>query len=247
MNADFGRLVELQNFDLQIHELVVSAQEFPAQVSDMESQLGAATEQSEQLKNRLEEIDKEKGATLATVQEAEQAAERSQERLATIRTNREYDALHMELEANQSNIRNGKARIEALDSERTQVEEAITESQTQLENLKGDLEPRITELKSKIAAIDGQKAEIQTKRDAVAAEVPPQYLRTYEHIQKRRKSGQALSYVDNAGKTCAVCHMVLQPQLVNELRAERRLNLCQSCGSILLWRDDEMQAPGDAS
>jgi predicted nucleic acid-binding Zn-ribbon protein len=238
MAADFGKLIDLQDIDLQIHELVVSSEQFPVQVAEMEAQLAASLGQNDELNARVKQIESERSEAEQAITEAQEAVERSQGRLSTIRTNREYDALHMELESNQSAISSAKSKLDALDAEKGRVEDAIAEGQTQLEELKGELEPKIADLKARIAAIDGQKAELQSKRDAVAAEVPPQHLRAYEHILKRRKSGKALSFAGPDSKTCAVCHKVLEPQVVNELRAARRLTICQSCGSILLWQEE---------
>ncbi len=238
MNPNLARLVELQSIDLQIHELDMSSEHFPEQVEKLETEIAEARTAIEELRSRITETDQEKSSCETAVEEARQALERSQTRLTSITTNREYDAVHTEIEANQSAMTNGKARIDTLTEDHTRLEQSLNEAQERLESLENDNGPQIEELKGKIAAIDGQRNELLTKRQAVVTDLSPQYIRAYEHISKRRKSGKVLSMVTNDSRTCSVCHKVLEPQVVNELRAGRRLNICQSCGSILIWEED---------
>jgi predicted nucleic acid-binding Zn-ribbon protein len=209
----------------------------------MEGELEQAQSAIEELQAKISEIANEKASVDTVMEEARQSVERSQSRLSTIRTNREYDALHSEIETNENAITGGKSRLEALEGERTSTEEAIAEAQKSLEELKAENEPRVAELKARIASIDGQKDELFARRKVIEGETSPQFLRAYEHIQKRRKSGKALSFASDESRTCSTCHKVLEPQVVNELRSAKRLNICQSCGSILIWQEEAKEPP----
>lgn len=243
MNPNLARLIELQSIDVQIHELDMSSEHFPEQVDRLETETAEARSAIEDLRGRIAETDQEKASCETAIEEARQALERSQSRLASITTNREYDAVHTEIEANQSAMTNNKARIDTLTEDHSRLEESLKEAQERLETLENENGPQIAELKEKIAAIDGQRNELLTKRTAAVEGLSPQFLRAYEHIRKRRKTGKVLSMVADDSRTCSVCHKVLEPQVVNELRAGRRLNICQSCGSILIWQEDAGSQP----
>jgi predicted nucleic acid-binding Zn-ribbon protein len=241
MNQNLDKLMKLQEIDSQIHDLDVSSEQFPVQVAAMEREMQDAQNSIDELLARMAQIAKDKGSAEDAMEESRQAVERSQSRLTTIRTNREYDALHSEIETNENSIASGKSRLGSLENEREQTEQAVAEARKALEELKAKNEPTVAELKSKIAAIDGRRDEFLAQRKAVAAETPPQFLRAYEHIQKRRKTGKVLSFANADSRTCSACHKVLEPQVVNEIRSAKRLSICQSCGSILIWQDGTPQ------
>jgi predicted nucleic acid-binding Zn-ribbon protein len=48
-----------------------------------------------------------------------------------------------------------------------------------------------------------------------------------------KKNGSALSPVK--GDFCAMCHMRIRPQMLNEIRDRNKIHLCENCGRILYW------------
>jgi uncharacterized protein len=239
MDSGLAKLLDLQQIDNEIHELDMSSCEFPERVAALEAEIREAADRISELETQLEESGKEKTAIAQEAEEARQALERSRTRLANIRTNREYDAVHSEIEAHEATIAGGKSRLESIEENRDKAEKEVAEVREQRDQLEKEHAPTLDELKEKIAAIDGKRQALVKKREAIAKEIPQRFLRTYEHIIKRRKSGQVLSFVSSDSRTCSVCHKVLEPQVINELRAGTRLNICQSCGSILAWKEEE--------
>ncbi len=236
MNQSLLKLVEMQEVDLRIHELDVSSYEFPEQVAAIEAELRAATEAIEASRQRAAQVEQDKKAAQDAIAEGKAALERSQSRLSSITTNREYDAVHAEITTNQQVVGNGEKRLVTLDEDGAKAKEDIEQAEGHLAKLQEEQGPLLEELRAKIASIDGQRQALVAQRTKISEAVSPQFLRTYEHILKHRKSGVALSYVDEHEKTCAVCHRVLEPQRANELQSAKRLTICESCGSILVWK-----------
>jgi predicted nucleic acid-binding Zn-ribbon protein len=239
MNPNLVRLSELQKIDLQIYELETSSEEFPQKVASLEGELKESEDRLEELQAKLTEIGNEKKAVETAMADAKQSLDRSQTRIASITTNREYDAVHNEIAANEGAVANAETRLTALAEDASNVEQSLAEAKEERDKVQAETGPQVAELKAKIGAIDGQKAELLAKREAVVAEVSKQFIRAYEHIRKRRKDARVLSEVSMADRTCSVCHMVLESQLAAEVRAGKRLNVCQSCGSILIWKTQE--------
>ena len=48
-----------------------------------------------------------------------------------------------------------------------------------------------------------------------------------------KKNGSALSPVK--GDFCAMCHVRIRPQMLNEIRDRSKIYLCENCGRILYW------------
>jgi len=165
--------------------------------------------------------------------------EKSQNRLNSIKTNREYDAVHAEIENQKNSINSVEIRKKNLLDEIEKLNKAIEEKTKEYEQIKSENEPQISELKKKIEAIDSTIASIVKERNEIVPKISKPILRTYDLIRKKRKNGNALSNV--TGKTCAVCYKVLEPQVYNEIKRGRKMLLCQNCGSIFVWGGDSKQ------
>ncbi len=112
----------------------------------------------------------------------------------------------------------------------------VETSKTEYDRIKTENEPQIADLKSKIGAIDSVISEITKERDLIVPKISKQYLRTYDLIRRKKKTGKALSHVTT--RTCGICFKVLEPQLINEIKRGLKMILCQNCGSILIWGED---------
>ncbi|MDR0330508.1 MAG: C4-type zinc ribbon domain-containing protein [Chitinispirillales bacterium] len=234
MIQDLEYLIKLQDIDLRIKEQELAKEQHPAAVSSLAKQIAlaeaanaAAEERLSQLMGGIKGIDDQTAAL-------RESLDKSQERLGSIQTNREYDAVHKEIEAQ-------KAMLAATESKKSDLEANIErhkaeyeEAQKSFENIKAELQPQIDGLEAKIGAIDSVIAEITTEREKVSPSVSLQTMRTYDAIRKKRKNGKAISLV-GGNKTCSVCFMVLQPQLCSEIRRGTKIILCESCGSMLIW------------
>jgi len=104
---------------------------------------------------------------------------------------------------------------------------------------------RFTEAKEKFfqekEAIFQKKKELEEKakqlgqdRQELLPQIPADQVTLYLRISSK-KSGVALSPVRD--DFCAMCHMRIRPQVLNELRDTRKLILCENCGRILYWQD----------
>ncbi len=241
MIHDLKYLVELQKIDLRIHELEMSKEEFPKQVEELKLLIAEAEEKITALDEKAAEIEKEEKDVRERIENAKIALERSQEKLNTITTNREYDAVHTEIESQRTGIENGEKRLQNFADDKENLQKTREEAVAELESIRGENQPKIDELTARIASIDSDIDQVVQEREQIAPKIGSSYLRTYDHIHKRRKTGVAVGLVSDAERTCPVCYKVLETQLVNEIRRGNRIQICQSCGTILIW-DDESEA-----
>ncbi|MBD3239447.1 MAG: hypothetical protein GF331_02600, partial [Chitinivibrionales bacterium] len=70
MNPNLVKLIELQNVDVQIHELDMSSEHFPEQVERLEGEIAEARSAIEELRSRIAETEQEKGSCETTIEEA---------------------------------------------------------------------------------------------------------------------------------------------------------------------------------
>ncbi len=235
---DLKYLVELQEIDLRIKEQELAQEHFPEEVVKLNSQIENVAATLAAIKDKLAQAQTDKSNWEEQVQKAQNGLEKSQERLNSIRTNREYDAVHAEIEAQKGIINSAEQRRNALTSEIEKLQNDVEAQQAELDRITSENRPQIDELQQKIDAIDSNIATIVAEREQVVPKIAKHILRQYNLIHTKLKNGRVLSTITST-RTCSVCYKVLEPQLFNEIRRSTKLILCQSCGSIMVWQQNE--------
>jgi uncharacterized protein len=236
MLRDLEYLMQLQEIDLRIHEQELAKEELPQAVSALEQAVEKAKALTETAVAAAAETEKAIRELDDQVALAQQGLERSQTRLNSIKTNREYDAVHMEIESQKSIVLSSEARKKKLVDEAAEHKALVEAAQQDVEKVTAENSPKIDELKTKIASIDSVIAAIVKERDAVTPHVKRSILRTYDLIRSRRKHGRVISSITET-RTCSVCFKVLESQLMNEIKRSSKLIMCQNCGSIFVWTE----------
>ncbi|MBN1127706.1 MAG: hypothetical protein JXA71_01890 [Chitinispirillaceae bacterium] len=242
MFRDLELLMQLQEIDIRIYEQELAKEQLPATVQELEKAIEKSQDALVAAAARQEEAESELKTFDDQISAAQQGLERSQERLNSIKTNREYDAVHSEIETQKNMVANSESRKKKLAEEISQLKEAVDAAQKELDAVKERNAPVITELKTKIDAIDSVIAGIARERDAITPRIGKSSLRTYEQIRMHRKTPKIISIVNKA-RTCTICYKVLEPHIISEVRRSTRINLCQNCGSVLIWMENNAQEP----
>src|SRR4030042_4321957 len=81
------------------------------------------------------------------------------------------------------------------------------------------------------------------RREELLPTIPAEQVNLYLKIF-RKKGGTALSPVKD--DFCALCHVRVRPQVLNELLSTRKLILCENCGRILYWREPKADTEAEA-
>lgn len=236
MIEDLENLKVLQEIDLRIHQQKVASEQFPTTVKELQEAISKAKDNLDSHSLKLQKAQSEAQSLQEQIISSKELLEKSQNRLNSIKTNREYDAVHAEIESQKNSINTYEIRKKNIEEEIEKIKTATEEKSKEYEQTKAENEPQIKDLQDKISAIDSIIADITKEREAVVPKISKHVLRTYDLIRKKRKNGNALSSV--TGKTCAVCYKVLEPQLYNEIKRGLKMILCQNCGSIFVWDGD---------
>ena len=83
-------------------------------------------------------------------------------------------------------------------------------------------------LDEKMKETEARFAALTKEREALLPRIPRERL--YEALFQK-KGGTALSPV--TGDFCAMCHMRVRPQMLDEIRDKVKVILCENCGRIL--------------
>ncbi|MBI4972179.1 MAG: hypothetical protein HZC17_10205 [Candidatus Omnitrophica bacterium] len=152
--------------------------------------------------------------------------------LAQMKTNKEYTAMLEQI----AGIKADKGMLEEkilLDWDN--VEKLNKEKEEEKKRLAGD-EMKANQQK-KVLEEDGRRAEekirqLKEERINILTPVTHEIKDLYEKILAKRE-GVALVKID--GENCGGCQFLLRPQIINEVRLQENITLCERCTRILYY------------
>lgn len=234
MQESLRALLELQKTDQDLHELEQFKVDIPKQLETMETAQSEAETRLSDQEAKVEDIEKNRRQHERDLQAAQEQVKKYQGQLYSVKTNKEYDALQAEIQAQKNRISELEDGILQL------IDETETEQET-LETIRGETESLIerfgeerTALQSRLSAVDEDVAIKMDERKRMAMRVENQVLKVYDRI---RRNLRGMTVVPIKKGACSGCFHVIPLQVVMQIRQGRRLVSCESCGRILITEE----------
>ena|SRR3989338_2063331 len=227
---DLQILKDLQILDKQIYDFSQEVMQIPLQQKAYENEFDSEKKAFQALEDKLKQAKlKQKEKEMELGQKEEQIIKR-QGQLNLVKTNEEYSAIRLEI----ANMKADNSVLEEailllmdeVEAETKQVnagKEAMKLEEKKLADRKTELALREKECQSKID-------DLKSKRKAFISQVNAEIALFYEKILAK-KSGMALARIDN--ENCSSCQMKLRPQVLNEVKLQEKIVLCENCTRIL--------------
>lgn len=227
-------LFELQLIDNQLDELEELRGDLPAAVNELKFQIKS-------LEQQVEAKEQEKNDSLEKRKQNDEDVERLSNNLKKfkaqlyqVRNNKEYDALTKEIDHAEEQIGKFEAETKALEELVEKLKNEIKEVQPQLDKFNEDLKEKEAELKQIIKANEREEVRLKDKREKVAHKVKKPDYNTYMRIRKAL-GGKAVAFINRAA--CSGCHNVVPPQRQLEIKSNKRIFSCESCGRVLISQE----------
>ncbi|MXY49498.1 MAG: hypothetical protein F4Y38_09440 [Gemmatimonadetes bacterium] len=234
MQESLIALLELQKTDQDLHELEQYKVDIPNQLKSMESAQSEAETRLSDQETKVADIEKDRRQHERDLQAAQEQVKKYQGQLYSVKTNKEYDALQAEIQAQKNRISELEDAILQL------ISEAETEEET-LETIRGETESLIerfgeerTALESRLSAVDEDVAVKMDERKRMAMRVENPVLKVYDRI---RRNLRGMTVVPLKKGACSGCFHVIPLQVIMQIRQGRRLISCESCGRILILEE----------
>lgn len=184
--------------------------------------------------------------------DVEQKTQRLREQMNTVRNNKEYSALLVE--------------VNTLKIDRSKLEEQALEQMEQVDRFKGELEAITAKVadQQKLVSVAGDEvtaaerdlgdelAQLQATRDAAAGKLPPDLLEIYERAAHAHEEEAMAEVIEESRRhmefSCGGCYMSIPVELLNALLSGTdRPVICPSCGRILYVADALRESFADKS
>lgn len=224
-------LYELQLIDNQLDELEELRGDLPLAVNELNGKIQTIKDQIEDKENEKKESTEKMITNEDEVERLSENLTKYKAQLYQVRNNKEYDALTKEIDNSEETIDKLKSENKALDTLVLKLDVEVNEIAPQLDDLHEEMNRKQDELKKIIAGNEKEELKLQERREKVVANIRKNDYNTYMRIRKAC-GGKAVVPINRSA--CSGCHNVVPPQRQLEVKANKRLFTCESCGRILV-------------
>jgi predicted nucleic acid-binding Zn-ribbon protein len=233
MSPDLERLIQLQNLESAIEEARRRVAAHPQRVQDADTRLSQAKGIVDDAKQRLkasQELRREQEKDAATFQTR---LSKFKDQLSAVKTNREYQAMQVEIETAQKELGIVEEKVlermmeaDALAAEIKKAEQALAVQQKEVEAEK-------KAMAEELATVETALSQATEQRATVIAAMEPRLVALFDQVARARK-GIAICIATRDG-LCSACHVRLRPQVFQEVRRNDAIIQCFSCNRILYY------------
>lgn len=229
MKDHMSRLAQTVNLSQEIQSIKEDLEEIPAKVRQLETELSELETQFNQKKSVTDKAEGDAKKLKSEVEDEANQLKAKEERLHSIKTNKEYQAVIKEISTGKTTVKEREAAIakltgdsEALKTELAPLEQRIQELRSTLEQERGSIQGQLDELQGKLS-------NLETQLNEQLSSLPEDIRHNYLRIQGKRQP-PAAKLLDG---TCQECFMSVPPQLNIEIRKTQEIHSCPNCHRLL--------------
>jgi len=234
-------LFELQTVDTSIDKIKILRGELPLEVQDLEDEIIGLETRLENYKEEVGSLEQEIANKNQEILNAEGLIKKYEEQQNNVRNNREYDSLSKEIEFQTLEIELCKKKISEFTTQKSEKTEQINQANTVLEDRKGDLDGKKSELDEIVSDTQKEEDNLNTKSVDIQGLIEPRLLQAYKRIRGNARNGLAVVTVER--DACGGCFNKIPPQRQLDIRSRKKIIVCEYCGRILV--DDEIMGASE--
>ncbi len=234
MDTEFDRLIQLQKLDAEIKNTSLFLENIPRQIEDINRNKEESLQIITQAKEKMAQNQKKRRDLEAEVKDMKVKISKYNLQLNDVKTNIEYKSLLKEIEEAQKNVNEIEDEIinEMLVAD--EIEEEIKVATQKYNEVEKEFLKEKEILEQQQRESEAKKNELIHEKEELMTKIPTDQAGLYLKIFKS-KNGIALSPI--TGEFCSLCHMRIRPQVLNELKGNETIILCENCGRILYFPD----------
>jgi predicted nucleic acid-binding Zn-ribbon protein len=232
MEQKLKSLFDLQMVDSEITKIALLRGELPLEVQDLEDELAGLSTRIENLKIEVKDLEQAVASKKNEIAESQALIKKYLEQQNNVRNNREFDSLSKEVEFQTLEIELCEKRIREFTTDIEKKSELIASSEQTFEERTGDLNQKRKELDSIVSETKIEEDKLSAKINEIEKNIDDRYLQAYHRIKGNARNGMAVVTVQR--DACGGCYNKIPPQRQVDIRARKRIIVCEYCGRILV-------------
>jgi predicted nucleic acid-binding Zn-ribbon protein len=228
-------LVKLQKIDTEAQKLQSFLKEIPVRIGILDERLEKFVRGVEEDENVISELNKKYRTYESDVQTNLGKIQKSQDKLRSVKTNKEYQSSLKEIEDIKS--KNSKLEDEMLEflEQIEGAEKGLNERKQRYSNIVDDTNREKDSIKQDTEQCQQDLAQLGADRDVITDALDGGILDIFNRVKAKQADAVAIAQVKDA--VCQGCNLNIPPQMYIELQHRNSLKNCPSCERIIYWED----------
>lgn len=229
-------LYSLQTKLSEIDKIKILRGELPLEVSDLDDEIAGLKTRISKFEADQKELEAAITQQKQKNQDCTLKIEKYKEQLDNVRNNREYDHLSKEIEFETLEIELSDKRIKEFTHNVKNLAEQVESSKEFLKERTIDLTQKKDELDEIISETKQQEEQLREDIKVIETEIEPRLLQAFKRIRKSARNGLAIVSVGRGA--CGGCFNKIPPQKQMDIKLGKKILVCEYCGRIMV--DDEL-------
>jgi predicted nucleic acid-binding Zn-ribbon protein len=228
-------LVKLQKIDTEAQKLQSFLKEIPVRIGILDERLEKFVRSVDEDENVISELNKKYRTYESDVQTNLGKIQKSQDKLRSVKTNKEYQSSLKEIEDIKS--KNSKLEDEMLEflEQIEGAEKGLNERKQRYSNIVDDTNREKDSIKQDTEQCQQDLAQLGADRDVITDALDGAILDIFNRVKAKQADAVAIAQVKDA--VCQGCNLNIPPQMYIELQHRNSLKNCPSCERIIYWED----------
>ena len=225
-------LHQLQVIDSEIDTIRTVRGELPLEVQDLEDVVLGLETRISKINEDIAEREEFISARKIAIDESKALIKKYTKQLDSIKNNREYDSLNkeiefqnLEVELAEKKIRDAQVKIEFHNESKSATQETINERNEILDEKRKELDTIVSSTEKEEKSLLKKSAEAEKVVDE-------RLLSAYKRIRGAARNGLAVVSVER--NACGGCFSKIPPQRQLDVKAHKKIIVCEHCGRILV-------------
>jgi predicted nucleic acid-binding Zn-ribbon protein len=166
--------------------------------------------------------------------QAETDREKAEKSMEAVKTQREYEALDMEIRSATKREQDSRKELQKHERNAVELDEHLKSTNLMVQEQQSELDQSRASVENEIADKNAIIAELDNQSKALSNGLDPDVLFKFERII-RHKGGKGIVAIKNG--VCTGCHMILPAQFANDVRRGEKIVFCPYCSRILYYEE----------
>lgn len=234
MKQEIENLLEFQKVEIEISQLDDTLKSVSERLDALDAKEASFKEAFEKDSSAMDHLKKKYRSLESDVQANESRIVKSQDKLGSVKTNKEYQALLKE--------------VEDIKTMNSALEDEMIDCLDQMESFENDLSEKKRALEQLQEQIASEKDDIRREAEANSKrlkEAEQLHARLTENVDqvlmtdyiRVKRLVRTLAVVPVLQAVCQGCHRKIPPQMFIELQRSDQLKFCPHCDRLIFWDD----------
>ncbi len=235
IKEQLSTLVNLQAIESRKVTLAESLENISNRMDDLDRQLSILRQTIAEQQELALDAKKQYGALEIDLQQNQTLIKKSQNRLASVKNNREYQALLKEIEdLKAANVRTEDLMLAQL-NQRELCEKKVLELQEEERGLATDAAAEKQKIKTEQRQRESDLTDLEQQWQVVSASLNKDIINKFNRLKNHRQT-KGIAIVPVEDSICLGCNVNLPPQTFNELQRCDSIKFCPNCQRMIYWK-----------